>query len=1325
MVRRIPGIMLACCAALIVVVALAVSGLRLALPHLDRFRPFIIEQLNTAFDAGISIRTMQGKWQSFGPALDVSGITATTADEHLQIQRMTVALDVWQSLLHWRWQFRDVTFYRLQLTLNSTLLGRDHKGSPISSDGVSDLFLHQFDHFILRDSELSFLSPSGERTRLAVPQLTWLNTKQRHRAEGQISLSGLNARQGAVDLRMDLHDQKGLLDNGKVYLQADNIDLKPWFSQWLKSNTGLQSADFSLAAWLTINNGDIAAADAFLRQGSARWQALPLPAEDNSADQSGTAGKNARADESARADQSARADESAAAADNAPSAPRETGSETVHRLDVNDLALHLRKQQDGWQMDVPVLNITTDGQSWAPGALSLFWLPEKHHLFTPDRAGEIRLRARALDLQRFSPFLPLLSLATPNLRARWNDLQPHGVLAHLALDIPLNQTENSRFQADWRDLSWQQWQLLPGADHVSGSVQGTLASGQLTLALDDSTLPYSEMFRDPLQIQKARVSLDWKNDDNGLMVQGKDLDVQATSLWAKGDFNYYKPVKGAPLLSILSGLRLYDASQAWRYFPEPLMGKHLVEYLTGALKGGQVDNATLIFAGNPSQFPFKHNDGQFEVWVPLRQADYQFEPGWPHLTDLAIDLDFINDGLFMDAPQTALGKASGKNVVAAIPDYSKQKLFVDADIFGSGEAIRDYFNQTPLKASLGTTLTQLEIGGDVTGNLHLDIPLTGAPTTASGAVALDNNTLTVHPLGTELKQLTGHFRYSNGNLQSDSLKASWFGQPVSVIFNTAEKADAFDVLVNMEGNWALNRLTGIPNDISRQVSGQIPWSSDIAVTLPFNGKTHYQVDVKGDLKNVSSHLPSPLNKAGGQPMPVQLNAKGDLQAFVLSGKVGKASAFNSQWLLGKQVALARGAWTSSSNRIPALPQDKSLTLSLPALDGEQWLALMTPLSGQGGKQLASRLRLPDTLALMTPSLNLGGQQWHQLSLERKATLSGSVVKAQGKEINASLTMADHAPWRADIDYLYYNPQSAEAKKTATQKAADPFNVSDPSLSFSAWPALQLRCRECWILGQNLGRVEGDIAPVRDQLLLSHGLVDTGKSRLTVEGGWTRNRSQNRTSLKGVLSGANIGEATDYVGIATPLRDAPFKLDYDLHWQDAPWQPDLATLSGVLHADLGKGKINNISSGSAGRLLRLVSFDALLRKLQFDFRDTFGKGFYFDSIKGSAWLKEGTLHTNDLLIDGLEADIAMSGEVNFKAQTIDMEAVIAPEISATVGVATAFAINPVVGAAVFAASKVLAPLWNKLSVIRYHISGELEKPTINEVLRESRRPDGKR
>ena len=54
-----------------------------------------------------------------------------------------------------------------------------------------------------------------------------------------------------------------------------------------------------------------------------------------------------------------------------------------------------------------------------------------------------------------------------------------------------------------------------------------------------------------------------------------------------------------------------------------------------------------------------------------------------------------------------------------------------------------------------------------------------------------------------------------------------------------------------------------------------------------------------------------------------------------------------------------------------------------------------------------------------------------------------------------------------------------------------------------------------------------------------------------------------------------------------------------------------------------------------------------------------------------------------------------------------------------GVAAAFAVNPIIGAAVFAASKVLGPLWNKVSILRYRITGPIDQPQINEVLRQAR------
>ena len=1261
--KRLPGILLATGATLIVAVALLISGLRLALPELNSYRPQLLAKISAISGVPVQADFIQGQWENFGPQLEVRNLRAAMAKSDLHIERVTLALDVWQSLLHWRWQFRDLTFYQLQLDINTTLGGDENKGSAIQPGTISDLLLYQFDHFDLRDSRISFLTPSGPRAEVAIPQLTWLNSDQRHRAEGQISLSTFNGQHGAVQVRMNLRDNKGLLNTGTVYLQADNIDMKPWFSRWLKSNTGLESADFSLAAWLQVQQGEIYGGNALLKQGAARW----------------------------------------------------TVGDEAHRLDVDNLALAVKRQGGGWQLDVPQLNIKTDGQAWPQGMLSGLWLPENSRFIGPEQQEELRIRASDIQLERLSSLLPTFSFLSPDMLARWQDIRPQGRVDTLALDIPLKQPERSRFQARWRDLSWQHWQLLPGVNHFSGALSGGVENGRLDLDLQNSTLPYGDMFRAPLEIGSASGALNWRYGAQGWELSSQNLDVKAKSLWVNGDFRYRQPAKGEPWLSILAGIRLYDGADAWRYFPEPLMGSHLVDYLSGAIQGGQVDNASLIYAGNPHQFPYKHNEGHFEVYVPLRHSTFQFQPGWPALKDLAIDLDFRNDGLWMQAPATKLGKVDGKNVRAVIPDYTKERLLIDADVAGAGPEVQAYFAQTPLHDSVGGALEQLQVGGNVSGRLHLDIPLNGKQVAAKGEVTLNNNSLLVKPLESTLEKVSGKFTFDNGNLASDTLTANWFGQPLAVNFTTDEGAKDYKVNVGLKGDWQPGKFPEVPPEVAKALSGSAPWNGKVAIVLPHGGAASYAIDLNADLKSVSSHLPPPLAKPAGEPLPLSVKVQGGLNGLTLNGSAGKQNYFNSAWSFGRQqVSLDRAAWRSGGG-VPPLPQSRSLTLHLPPLDGEKWLALLSPaLQQPGGAQgKVGSFRFPTTVTLTTPQLLLGGQAWHQLELAARQQFGGVNVSAKGKEIDGSVLIADSGPWRADINYLYYNPQFADDKPAPL---AAPPSAPAQRVSFRGWPSVMLRCQSCWILGQKLGKVEADVKNVGDTLTLEHGLIDTGKGRVSATGLWKQNAQEERTALKGKLLGSKIDDTASFLGITTPLKDAPYDVDFDLHWRGQPWQPKMNTFNGTMKLAMGKGEIDSIGGGRAGQLLRLVSFDALLRKLQFDFSDTFGNGFYFDSIRSTIWMKDGIMHTDNLLVDGLAADIAMSGQVDLVKRRLDMQAVVAPEISATVGVATAFVINPIVGAAVFAASKVLAPLWNKISLIRYHIGGSLDQPTINEVLR---------
>ncbi|WP_162883513.1 hypothetical protein, partial [Serratia marcescens] len=101
-----------------------------------------------------------------------------------------------------------------------------------------------------------------------------------------------------------------------------------------------------------------------------------------------------------------------------------------------------------------------------------------------------------------------------------------------------------------------------------------------------------------------------------------------------------------------------------------------------------------------------------------------------------------------------------------------------------------------------------------------------------------------------------------------------------------------------------------------------------------------------------------------------------------------------------------------------LPDQPGIELNLPPMDGAQWLALF---ENGAANEVSSSVLFPPRIVLRTPSLALAGQQWNNVSLMSQPVAGGSQVEAQGREINATLTMRDNAPWLANVRYLYFNP----------------------------------------------------------------------------------------------------------------------------------------------------------------------------------------------------------------------------------------------------------------------------------------------------------------
>ncbi len=111
----------------------------------------------------------------------------------------------------------------------------------------------------------------------------------------------------------------------------------------------------------------------------------------------------------------------------------------------------------------------------------------------------------------------------------------------------------------------------------------------------------------------------------------------------------------------------------------------------------------------------------------------------------------------------------------------------------------------------------------------------------------------------------------------------------------------------------------LPASISSKLGGSLAWQGNVDITLPHQGGARYKVDINGDGKTVSSHLPPPLDKEAGEALPIAINASGDLHSFNLSGSVREHHRFNSRWLLEPQLRVDRGIWLNDAESTPPLP----------------------------------------------------------------------------------------------------------------------------------------------------------------------------------------------------------------------------------------------------------------------------------------------------------------------------------------------------------------------------------------------------------------------
>jgi uncharacterized protein YhdP len=186
-----------------------------------------------------------------------------------------------------------------------------------------------------------------------------------------------------------------------------------------------------------------------------------------------------------------------------------------------------------------------------------------------------------------------------------------------------------------------------------------------------------------------------------------------------------------------------------------------------------------------------------------------------------------------------------------------------------------------------------------------------------------------------------------------------------------------------------------------------------------------------------------------------------------------------------------------------------------------------------------------------------------------------------------------------------------------------------------------------------------------------------------------------------------------------IRGAPTTIEGQLAWAGAPSDFDYPSLSGTFRVHSGAGQFLKVDPG-VGRLLGVLSLQALPRRISLDFRDVFSEGFAFDSASGNVRIQNGVMHTDAFRLAGPAASVSIAGDVDLARETQKLQVRVQPALSTSVsaGAAALFLANPLLGAAVgagtFLAQKMLNNPIEQLFSYEYAVTGAWDDPQVQRV-----------
>lgn len=761
-----------------------------------------------------------------------------------------------------------------------------------------------------------------------------------------------------------------------------------------------------------------------------------------------------------------------------------------------------------------------------------------------------------------------------------------------------------------------------------------------------------------------------------------EVEIVLGSAAAGGGFALTRPRDPLEGRFVLLGLAdAVPAEVIKRHLPQEL-NRDLRSWLQSSLEGGQLNAASTVYHGHTQTRPGFRNR-RFEVAGLVVDGLVNYHADWPAAESLQGSVTITGD--------EARGRVVEGVVFGGVVRDSEIRVplhggYVDILIDAHAPAGRalDFVRATPLAGELdfvsaswrgdgalgieGSLRIPIEKAGDVELDLRFD---------------LDDVSLDLVDLKLLFAGLNGDARFQSPHYLSEvSVEGLLFDFPVHISASASEQANVLDF-----------RGQGAVADVHRILdTHEFPIAAGV---FDFQARLWAFVDpsrvpelsIESDGIGVAVNLPPPLHKTAAEPRRIDVDltfnddhTRAEVRGQTFTGWFDAHDGALLRGAIGIGVPLGRPDFSSSDIRL-------SGHLQTVRLEGD--VAALTP------ETVPWRL---DGLSVGT--VWIGDIELTDVALNGVGGRDEAAIGIDSNEARGTLVMKGEEPILVALDELRFSEEETDG------------DLLDVSV-FGHVPVADVTIAKTLVGDDDYGAWSFGIRP-EDGIIRLTGLVGDIKGmhiQATDDLVWVA--ATDRSHFRGWLTADDLALVLPQWGYAASIESAHVDIEAAVAWPGSPVNFELGDLTGSMRMAIDIGRFLEVEDAAGAKILSLLNFANIARRMQLDFSDVFDRGIAFDRVTGSGELDAGVLaFTDPMEIHGPGSDFMINGTVDLGDGTLDNEMIVTLPLSSSLPwyawIATA---EPVTAVGVLVGSEIFKQQIRTLSSAKYRITGTIEDPNL--------------